>query len=179
MVEYAHSVLAAAIVVPDIKEAIALVPEFIIPQDGHDKQDCENNGIKRWLVKQSKNYIHLNPTILGDDLLSRQPICEVILKEKYHFILVCKPESHTTLYEYIQGTKLDKVTFKGRRKNDRKNSKKYTYQYKYMHQLPLRDGKDALQVNWLEVTKIEEKTGEVTYKNSFIMNISLIILLIF
>ena len=163
-IEYTHSVLAAAIVTPDIKEAIALVPEFIIPQDGHDKQDCENTGAKRWLEKQGKKYRHLNPTILGDNLYSRQPLCEAILKEKYHFILVCKPESHTTLYEYLQGTKPDQITFRVKKKN----GKKYSRQYKYMKELPLRDGKDALLVNWLEITETEEKTGEVTYTNSFI-----------
>ena len=162
--EYSHSMLAAAIVSPEEKEAIALVPEFITPQDGHDKQDCENAAIKRWLVKHSKNYSHLNPTILGDDLLSRQPICEAIIKEKYHFILTCKPDSHTTLYEYMERITINKAKFNVKKKN----GKKYIYQYKYMAQLPLRDSEDALLVNWFEITEIEEKTGKSIYKNSFI-----------
>ena len=41
-ITYTHTVLCASIVSPDIKEAVALVPEFITPQDGHEKQDCEN-----------------------------------------------------------------------------------------------------------------------------------------
>jgi hypothetical protein len=38
---YSHMVLAAVLVRPDSKHVIALDPEFITPQDGHDKQDCE------------------------------------------------------------------------------------------------------------------------------------------
>ena len=44
---YSHSVLCTAIVSPNIKEAIPLIPEFIRPQDGYDKQDCEIAAMKR------------------------------------------------------------------------------------------------------------------------------------
>jgi hypothetical protein len=81
---YSHSMLATSIVSPDIKEAISLIPEFILPQDGHQKQDCENAAAKRWLNKYGAHYKHLNPTILGDDLFSRQPICDAILEQDYH-----------------------------------------------------------------------------------------------
>lgn len=57
---YYHTMLAASIVSPDIKEAIALIPEFTTPQDGHEKQDCENAAIKRWLLKHGKTYRRLN-----------------------------------------------------------------------------------------------------------------------
>ena len=39
--------------------------------------------------------------------------------------------------------------------------------------MPIRDGEDALLVNWLEVTEIKKSTGEVTYKNNFISDITL------
>ena len=41
------------------------------------------------------------------------------------------------------------------------------YHFKYVNQVPIRDGEDALLVNWLEVTEIKKSTGEVTYKNNF------------
>ena len=37
---------------------------------------------------------------MGDDLYCHQPICESILTEGFNFILVCKPDSHKTLYEW-------------------------------------------------------------------------------
>jgi hypothetical protein len=37
--EYFHSMLAATLVAPGHNRAVPLQPEFIVPQDGHDKQD--------------------------------------------------------------------------------------------------------------------------------------------
>ena len=85
-VTYYHSMLASALVSNKNKRVMPLIAEYITPQDGHDKQDCENAAIKRWLINNGKRYRDLNPTILGDDLLSRQPICESILKEGYDYI---------------------------------------------------------------------------------------------
>ena len=113
-----------------------------------------------------KRYADLNPTILGDDLLSRQPICEAILEQNFNFLLVCKPDSHKILFEYLHGIKLDTVLFEARKRN----GKKYQYQYRFINQIPIRDGKDALMVNWLEITEINKKSKKVIYKNSFITN---------
>ncbi|EDZ96564.1 hypothetical protein AmaxDRAFT_0487 [Limnospira maxima CS-328] len=44
---YFHGVVTAVIVCPGQKHLIPLVPEFIVPQDGHDKQDCETAAAKR------------------------------------------------------------------------------------------------------------------------------------
>ena len=163
---YSHSLVAASIVSPDSKEAVALVPEFIVPQDGHQKQDCENAAIKRWLIANGERYQHLNPTILGDDLFSRQSICEAVLQQKYHFIFVCKPDSHKTLYSYLQGIKLTNKSI-----TISKRGKKRIYQYQFINQVPIRDGEDALNVNWLEVKEIDKKSDKVIYKNTFITDL--------
>ena len=41
-VTYAHTALMPAVVKPKRPQVIALEPEFISPQDGHEKQDCES-----------------------------------------------------------------------------------------------------------------------------------------
>ena len=41
---YSHTVLIPALVMPDKSEVLVLEPEFIIPQDGAVKQDCERNA---------------------------------------------------------------------------------------------------------------------------------------
>jgi len=33
-----------------------LSPEFIVPQDGYEKQDCERNAAKRWLKQHSERF---------------------------------------------------------------------------------------------------------------------------
>ncbi|HEX8584132.1 MAG TPA: ISNCY family transposase, partial [Allosphingosinicella sp.] len=45
-----HAMLAGTLVAPGHAMALPLMPEFIAPQDGAEKQDCERNAAKRWLV---------------------------------------------------------------------------------------------------------------------------------
>ena len=168
-VTYHHSVLMPAIVVPWDNIAIPLAPEFIKPQDGSRKQDCEVNAGKRWLEDFRRRHKKVSATILGDDLYSRQPMCEKVLENRLNFIFVCKPSSHSTLYEWInqldKGGDLDIKTVR------RWNGKFYEkYVYKYANSVPLRDGEDALFVNWLEINVVNEVNNEILYQNSFITN---------
>jgi len=41
-VSYSHSAITPVIVSPNCNQVISLEPEFITPQDGTQKQDCEN-----------------------------------------------------------------------------------------------------------------------------------------
>ena len=97
------------IVCPGRSQVIPLVPEFIVPQDGHDKQDCETAATKRWLKPHGERYCPLNITILGDDLYCHEPLCQMLLEQGFNFILVCRPESHPTLYEHLDGIPLPTV----------------------------------------------------------------------
>lgn len=54
--QYFHQVLTPVIVQPDNPQVLALEPEFIVPQDGHDKQDCELQAAKRWLEQHGDFY---------------------------------------------------------------------------------------------------------------------------
>jgi hypothetical protein len=42
----------------------------------------------------------------------------------------------------------------------------HTYTYRFINQIPLRDGENALQVNWCELT-INSEEGKRVYKNAF------------
>ncbi|MEB8492456.1 ISNCY family transposase, partial [Acidithiobacillus ferriphilus] len=101
--EYYHSMLAATLVAPGHDKVVPLEPEFIIPQDGVEKQDCENRAAKRWLAAHGQRYAPLNPVYLGDDLFARQPLCQAVLDAGGHFIFVCKPSSHSLIQEYLTG----------------------------------------------------------------------------
>ena len=47
-VDYFHQAITPVIVAPNNPRVMSLPPEFITPQDGHNKQDCENTAAKRW-----------------------------------------------------------------------------------------------------------------------------------
>lgn len=49
--EYFHGMVSAALVAPGHERALPLEPEFIVPQDGTEKQDCEARATHRWLAK--------------------------------------------------------------------------------------------------------------------------------
>jgi Transposase DDE domain len=161
---YFHSVVTPVLVCPGQSQVIPLMPEFVVPQDGHDKQDCENAAAKRWLLQHGERYSALKVTVLGDDLYCHQPLCQQLLAQGFNFILVCRPKSHTTLYEHLEGMALPTVTTK------RWTGKvKETYTYRYLNGVPLREGDDALLVNWCELT-VSRPDGKVVDKNSFATN---------
>lgn len=167
-ITYSHSAITPVIVSPDSNNVISLEPEFIIPQDGSLKQDCENTAAKRWLCKYAKRYKDIGTTILGDDLYSCQPLCQLILDEGLNFILVCKPDSHKILYEWVDSLQTTGHTTTVETKHSL-GAKTRTYTYSFVNDIPLRYGDDALKVNWCELVITNEK-GKKTYKNSFITN---------
>jgi hypothetical protein len=163
-VTYVHQVITPVIVAPGNPDVIALEPEFITPQDGHEKQDCEQVAAKRWIERHAGRYPHV--TILGDDLYGKQPFCELLLRHACNFILVCKPESHTTLYEWLVGVETagDLQRFTVCHWNGRFRT---ISTYRYANDVPLREGEDALWVNWCELTITKETDGTLLYRNAF------------
>jgi len=63
--EYFHSFLGASIVAPGHTRVLPLPPEFVAPQDGAEKQDCERNAAKRWLARHGPAVAQLRPVYLG------------------------------------------------------------------------------------------------------------------
>ena len=166
---YIHYVLLPVIVKAGESRVLVLAPEFISPQDGHDKQDCERAAIKRWIKRNAAHFADNQYTLLGDDLYACQPICTLFLESGFNFILVCKPDSHVALYEQVEFlTKLGTVE----QLNMRHWNGKYreSHQYRWANAVPLRRGEDALSVNWCEITITREDTGKRIYHNTFITN---------
>ena len=165
---YFHMVLAAVLVAPGKEHVITLDPEFITPQDGHDKQDCEQQAIKRWVKRNAERFAPWKATILTDDLHSHQPLCELLLQHKLHFIMTCKTESHQALYQEVE--LLIRVedavqTMTTRRWNGRYHEQ---VEYRWVAQVPIKAGAKALRVNWCEITIVREDSGKQMYHNAWI-----------
>ncbi len=163
-IHYFHSVVTPVIVSPKQNQVIPLIPEFIVPQDGKDKQDCENNAAKRWLLEHGQKYHLLKITVLGDDLYCHQPLCQTLLGQQLNFILVCRPESHKTLYEHLEGIDLPTVIT-----TSWTGTYTETSTYRYLNQVPLKNEDESLLVNWCELT-VTKPEGKIVYKNSFATN---------
>jgi len=79
---------------------------------------------------------------------------------------VCKPESHRTLYEYLDlypPQQLRQRVWNGRHGE--------LWHYRFTSGLPLRDGDDALPVDWCELSIYHETTGELLFRNNFATNL--------
>ena len=62
---YSHALVAPLIVAPGQSQVIALEPAFIMPQDGHEKQDCELQASARWLKRNAHRLPAGSVTVLG------------------------------------------------------------------------------------------------------------------
>ena len=167
---YYHSAITPVIVKPDRPQVLPLMAEFIVPQDGHEKQDCERAAAKRWLIRHSQHFLPQSVTYLGDDLYANHPFCELIAHTyEQYFVCVAKPESHTALYEWL--AMLEQAGAVERLQERRWNGKfAERWTYRWAQDLPLRAGEDALRVNWLELLITREDTGERLYHNTWVTN---------
>ena len=165
--EYFHAFLGASLVAPGHRQVLPLPPEFIAPQDGAQKQDCERNAAKRWLAGHAAAVAHLRPVYLGDDLFACQPIIAAIHDAGGNFILTCKPSSHKTIAEYLHGAELQE-----HRQTACKRGKRTTTIYRWLSGVPLRATDDAILVNWFSIEILNAK-GKRTYYNSFVTDLAI------
>lgn len=162
---YRHTVVTPVLVAPGKEHVIPLAPEFVTPQDGQEKQDCELAAAGRWLDRCGAHYAAWGITLLGDDLYCHQPFCQRALANGFAFLFTCKPDSHRALYEWVADFErtgsLPVVT-----RTRRIGKRRFTDTYRYVDQAPLRDTDDALMVGWLELTTTDAH-GTVVYRNAW------------
>src|SRR4051794_21156647 len=136
-----HTLLCATIVAPGRAQVVPLEPEFIRPQDGHDKQDCESRAVRRWPASRSARRCSQRA---GTSCSPASP----------HPIRPSRsisPASNSTSTSSASGA----------------GAPHATHTYRWLCDVPLRADKDALTVNWLSI-EIRDAKGKLTYRNSFI-----------
>ena len=138
---YQHSALQAAIMRPGIKQVIPVMAESIRNHDGTKKQDCEINAAKRLIPKLRNQFPKMGLIITGDDLFSRQPMIECVLKKKFHFFFVAKPTSHVYMMDWL-------ATYDQLHEYREIDKRGDTILYQWMNDIPLYGEKDAIHVNY-------------------------------
>jgi hypothetical protein len=101
-VTYTHQMLGAAIIHPDMRAVIPLMPEPIVKHDGTDKNDCERNAAKRFMAKLRQDHPHLQFIITEDSLSSNAPHIETLHLYGLHYILGVKEGDHAYLFQQVQ-----------------------------------------------------------------------------
>jgi len=102
---------------------------------------------------------------LADDLFACQSVVERLQANGDDFIFTCKETSHKALYDFIDGVELARHEVQVR-----KGKTRQTHRYRFVEKVPLRDGKDAVLVNWIGFESLNAK-GEVTYRTAFVTSL--------
>ena len=164
-VESYHTLLAATALAPGHAKVVPLFPEFIAPQDGAEKHDCERNAARRWHASHAARLRPLRPVYLGDDLFACQPIVSMLMDAGDDFIFTCKETSHKALYDFIDGAEPERHV-----ETIRKGKAIETRRYRWIEGVPLRDGKGAALVNWIAF-EIFDRHGAVKYSTAWVTSL--------
>jgi len=87
---------------PDKKQVLPVMPEAITNTDGADKQNCESKAAKRFIKNLKQAHPRQGFPVVGDGLMSNQPMIEIFIGEGAHVLFVVKPGDHTYMIKTSQ-----------------------------------------------------------------------------
>lgn len=154
-----QSGVTLSIIHPNLNIALPIAFEPIVPQDGHEKQDCERAAMNRLLRRFREKHKTLQATMLFDALHSNQPSFSLLLELRLNWIAACKPGSQKTLYDWVETARVSKDL--GRHNERiRIDGAFYKRQYEYINDMPIRDSKDAIKTNFVSLVEMNERTNK-------------------
>lgn len=146
-VTYAHQMLGAALIHPDKREVIPLMPEPIVKPDGATKNDCERNAAKRFIAKLRQDHPDLKVIVTEDSLSSNAPHLEMLHDHDIHYLLGVKEGDHAFLFAQVaQAEHAGRVTYYEREDAD----KGVHHRFRFVSDMPLNESHADLRVNFLE-----------------------------
>jgi hypothetical protein len=152
-ITYYHQMLGAALVHPEQRAVIPLMPEPIVKQDGTGKNDCERNAAKRFIAKLRKDHPHLKFIVTEDSLSSNAPHIATLQAHGLHYILGVKDSDHAYLFEQVQAAEqAGRVTSYER--HDR--AARVVHRFRFVHDVPLNTSNRDVRVNFIEYWEVGE-----------------------
>jgi hypothetical protein len=150
-ITYSHQMLGAAIIHPDFRAVIPLMPEPIVKQDGTEKNDCERNAAKRFIAKLRQDHPHLKFIITEDALSSNAPHIETLHDYGCHYILGVKEGDHAYLFQQVQAAEeAGRVTYYER--HDRAAG--VMHRFRFVNNVPLNASRADVRVDFIEYWEI-------------------------
>ncbi len=152
-VTYYHQMLGAAIIHPDVRAVIPLMPEAIVKQDGTTKNDCERNAAKRFVAKLRQDHPHLKFIVTEDSLSSNAPHIETLQAYDLRYILGVKEGDHAYLFQQVQAAEhAGRVTSYER--HDR--ARGIVHRFRFVHDVPLNASNTNIRVNYIEYWEMRD-----------------------
>ena len=101
-ITYSHKALQAAIISPNKKQVLPLMPEDISNTDGKYKQDCEINAAKRLIPKIRSAYPRMPKIWLADSLYATGPFIRLFKSNPVdNYILRAKESDQLSMRNYL------------------------------------------------------------------------------
>jgi len=146
-VTYSHQMLGAALIHPDKREVIPLMPEPLVKQDGTAKHDCERNAAKRFVTTFRQDHPHLKVIVTEDSLSSNAPHIETLHDHDMRYILGVKEGDHAFLFKQVaEAEQAGRVTYDER--HDRQQG--VHHRFRFVCEMPLNESHADLRVNFIE-----------------------------
>jgi hypothetical protein len=167
-ISYSHQMLGAALIHPDRREVIPLMPEPIVKQDGTEKNDCERTAAKRFIAKLRQDHPHLKFIVTEDGLSSNAPHIETLHDYECHYILGVKEGDHAYLFEQVQAAEEEgRVTHYER--HDRAAG--IVHQFRFINDMPLNESRSDVRVNFIEYWEVsQDKVQHFSWVTDFRVN---------
>jgi hypothetical protein len=168
-ITYSHQMLGAALIHPDKRELISLMPEPIVKQDGTEKNGCERNAAKRFVTTCRQDHPHLQVIVTEDSLSSNAPHIETLQEPNRRYILGVKEGDHAFLFEQVaQAERAGRVTDYER--EDRQSG--MHHRFRFISDMPLNASNTELRVNFIECweTTAEGKVQHFSWVTDLCVN---------
>ena len=146
-ITYAHQLLGAALIHPNRREVIPLMPEAMLQQDGSEKNDCERNAAKRFLAKLRREHPHLRVIVTEDGLSSNAPHIETLQAYGCHYILGVKEGDPGYLCAQVRAAELAGRVQQYERHD---GATGVTQRFRFLNAVPLNAAHPELRVNFFE-----------------------------
>ena len=101
-ITYPHQMLGAAIIPPDQRAVMPLMPEPIVNREGTSKHDGERKAAKRFVAKLRQDHPHLQCIVPEDSLSANAPHIAPLQAYDLHSILGVKEGAHAYLFQQVQ-----------------------------------------------------------------------------
>jgi hypothetical protein len=142
-----HQLLGAALIHPDRRAVIPLMPEAILQQEGSEKNDCERNAAKRFLAKLRRAHPHLRVLVTEDGLSSNAPHLETLQAYGCHYLLGGKEGDPASLFAQVHAAEL---AGRGHHSERHDRATGLPHRFRFLNDVPLHASHPELRVHFLE-----------------------------
>jgi hypothetical protein len=148
-----HQMLGAALMHPDRRAVIPLMPEPIVKQDGSEKNDGERHAAKRFIAKLRQDHPHLGFIVTEDGLSANAPPIETLHDDGCHDILGVKAGDHAYLFAQVQVAEREgRLPYYER--HDRAAG--VAHQFRLVNDMPLNESRSDVRVHCIEYGEVSE-----------------------